>query len=284
MARTKAKRRIRVYTQSDDGTRVQRRSDLLAAEEPLEIVLSAGGEQRTVAITMRTPGNDYELTAGFLFAEGIIATKRDIDTITYCVSDGVEQTYNQLRISLSAHHWRGALSELPQLDRHFFTSSACGICGTTVLDDLSTRFVPLADDVWSIDAATLVALPNALRAEQSLFAQTGGLHAAALFDRDGALLAVREDVGRHNAFDKLVGWGLLNGHLPFRERAVLVSGRASYELLQKCLASEAPLLAAVSAPSSLAADVAARFNITLVGFLREQRFNLYTGAKRIAER
>jgi FdhD protein len=270
----KTKRRIWTV----ENGQVTRRSDHLATEEPLEILLRAGGEQRTVAITMRTPGNDYELAAGFLHNEGIIEDKRDIVQMTYCMSEsGQTQEYNALRVQLR----RDTLPELAQLERHFFTNSACGVCGATMLDDLAQRNLPPIPAGIVVTPEVLTGLPGALREAQSLFEATGGLHAAALFTTEGQLLALREDVGRHNALDKLIGWGLLNRQLPFDDKVILVSGRASYELLQKCRVAGAPIFCAVSAPSSLAVEVAERFGITLVGFLRGQRFNVYSGVERI---
>jgi FdhD protein len=197
--------------------------------------------------------------------------------MTYCV-DGAQQEFNALRVQLRSP----SLPELPQLDRHFFTNSACGVCGTTLLDDLSQRRLPAIPAGPIIPSTLLAGLPDQLRNAQAVFANTGGLHAAALFDTQGQLLALREDVGRHNALDKLIGWGLLNDRLPFHDRVLLVSGRASYELLQKAYVAGVPIFCAVSAPSSLAVDVAERFGITLVGFLRGDRFNVYTGIDRVA--
>ena len=223
---------------------------------------------------MRTPGNDYDLAAGFLFNEGVIAQKQDILQMTYCVdgSDG-SQEYNVLAVTLAAKR----LPELPELDRYFFTSSACGVCGRTMLDELETRTLPPIADGPLVRAELLTALPAKLRVAQRLFNSTGGLHAAALFSSDGELISLREDVGRHNALDKLIGDALLNDSLPFTDKIVMLSGRASYELLHKCRVAGASLLCAVSAPSSLAAELAVRFGITLVGFLREDRFNIYSG-------
>jgi FdhD protein len=259
----------------EDG-HLRSKKDLLATEEPLEILLRAGDEQKTVAITMRTPGNDYDLAAGFLYNEGIIHSKNDFANMTYCV-DGNQQEYNSLRVQLMTD----SFPELHQLERHFFTNSACGVCGTTFLDDLSKRNIPAIPIGPTVDASLITSLPDKLRASQDLFDTTGGLHAAALFDLDGNLLAVREDVGRHNALDKLIGWGLLNDQLPFHNKILMVSGRASYELLQKSFVAGVPIFCAVSAPSSLAVDVAQRFGITLIGFLRGNKFNIYTGVERI---
>ena len=273
----KTKRRIWTV---EDG-QMRRKSDFLATEEPLEIQLSVGGpnrEERTIAITMRTPGNDYELAAGFLYNEGVIKQKDDITQMTYCVGEERDkQEYNMLNVGLNMSQ----LPELPHLERHFFTNSACGICGSTMLDDLRNRELPTLATNAPVSADVLSSLPDSLRAQQSLFESTGGLHAAALFDRAGNLITVREDVGRHNAFDKLVGWALLNKQLPFHDKIIMVSGRASYELLQKCVVAGAPIFCAVSAPSSLAAELAAEFGVTLVGFLRGNRFNIYTNPERI---
>ncbi len=271
-----SKKRRQVWAVEDGQQR--RKKDLLATEEPLEIRLRAGGKQVTVAITMRTPGNDFELAAGFLYNEGVLRNRYDLSQITYCV-DGGEQEYNALRVQLRSSE----LPQLPQLDRHFFTNSACGVCGATMLDDLSQRNLSPIPAGPVVTPSFLSALPGALRHAQELFEITGGLHAAALFDTDGKLLALREDVGRHNALDKLIGWGLLNDQLPFHDKVLLVSGRASYELLQKSYVAGAPLFCAVSAPSSLAVEVAERFGITLVGFLRDNRFNVYTGIERLAQ-
>ena len=276
MTRTnKAKRHIWTV---DNGHK-RRHRDEIATEEPLEIQLAAGGDQRTIAITMRTPGNDYELAAGFLYNEGVIANKDAITHMIYCV-DGQQQLqeYNVLRVNLYAPH----LPDLNQLDRHFFTSSACGVCGRTMLDDLAQRTLPDLADGPHVTPELLTSLPEKLLDKQRLFESTGGLHAAALFDENGNLLALREDVGRHNALDKLIGWGLLNNELPFYDRIIMVSGRASYELLQKCRVAGVSIFCAVSAPSSLAVDLAEHFNITLVGFLRNDRFNIYSGFERIA--
>jgi FdhD protein len=275
MARgNRAKRAIRVI----EGERVARKSDYLAVEEPLEIQLRTGGARRVIAITMRTPGNDYELAAGFLHTEGIIGGKEELSQMIYCVDgDVARQEYNALAVYLRAPE----LPDIASLDRHFFTNSACGVCGRTMLDELSDRTLPLMAEDVRVKADVLAGLPETLRAAQRLFASTGGLHAAALFDREGALLALREDVGRHNALDKLIGWGLLQQTLPFDDKIIMVSGRASYELLYKTRVAGAPIFCAVSAPSSLAAELAARFDITLVGFLRGKRFNLYTGADRV---
>jgi FdhD protein len=255
------------------------RYDRLATEEPLEIRLRAGGESRTIAITMRTPGNDFELAAGFLHNEGILTRYDTLLGISFCIDRDVdaEQRYNIVNVDLAAR----TLPDLRMLDRHFTTTSACGVCGKANLDALEERGLErIASDI-ALDAETIVALPDRLRAAQGVFAQTGGLHAAALFDAAGALAAVREDVGRHNALDKLVGSAFLAKRLPLDRSVLLVSGRASYELVQKAVAARIPIVCAVSAPSSLAVDLARRFGVTLVGFLRGSRFNVYAHPDRI---
>lgn len=269
------------YIWSVNGDRTRRAADRIAIEEPLEIQLRAGTTQRTLAITMRTPGDDYDLVAGFLYAEGLINSKHDIAQMIYCVDGRIDrQEYNVLRVTLS----RAALPDLPQLDRYFFTNSACGVCGRAMLDELDARALPPIAPMPPVDAALLGQLPATLRQAQRVFDATGGLHAAALFDRDGALLALREDVGRHNALDKLLGWAVRENRLPFDNQLILASGRASYELLHKCRVAGAPIFCAVSAPSSLAVDLAHRFGITLVGFLRGSHFNIYTHPERITHR
>jgi FdhD protein len=263
----------------DAGVRSQR-DDRVAGEEPLEIRVRAGGATKTLAITMRTPGNDFELAAGFLFGEGVIAGLDDIREITYCVDGSVagDQQYNIVNVDLA----RPALPDLIALERHFTTTSACGVCGRATLEALRERGTATVSSALSIAPALITALPETLRARQRVFEATGGLHAAALFDAHGALLLVREDVGRHNAFDKLTGRALMDGKLPLHASIVLVSGRTSYELVQKTIVAGAPILCAVSAPSSLAVALARDFGVTLVGFLRGARFNVYAHDERIA--
>jgi FdhD protein len=276
-ARPGSKTRARVKVV--EGERARVRSDSLATEEPLEIRLQAGGETKTVAVTMRTPGADFELAAGFLYGEGIISSREDVEKMSYCVSAdvGVEQRYNIVNVRLRG----GREYDLRPLERHFFTSSACGVCGKESLDQLEIKGCSVLPPGPEVAAETIYSLPEKLREAQGLFDATGGLHAAALFDAEGNLVALREDVGRHNATDKLFGWALLEGRLPLSGRVVLVSGRSSYEILQKCLNAGVPIVCAISAPSSLAVDVAKRFGMTLVGFLRGERFNVYSGFDRI---
>lgn len=257
-----------------------RRHDAVVGEEPLELRLQRGGPAQTLAVTMRTPGNDFELAAGFLHSEGVIADRGEIAELTYCLDSAVdpEQRYNIVTIEL-----RAALdaSRLARFERHFTMNSACGVCGRAQLDSLrELGGTPIEDDV-SVNARTLYALPDRMRAAQRVFETTGGLHAAALFDAEGATIAVREDIGRHNALDKLVGWALLDGRLPLRGCVLVVSGRASYEILQKAVMARIPVVASVSAPSSLAVDLAREFNVTLAGFVRGDRANLYAAPERI---
>lgn len=262
----------------EDG-KVRRRPDTLATEEPMETRLVTGGSTQTVAVTMRTPGADFELAAGFLYGEGIITSAEEIEKISYCVDPEVdaEQQYNIVNVEL-----RGGRSyDLRSLDRHFYTTSACGVCGKASLEQLELRGCPVIPPGPEVEAEVIYGLPDKLREAQGLFEATGGLHAAALFDAEGELLALREDVGRHNATDKLVGWALMEGRLPLSGHIVMVSGRSSFEILQKCLTAGVPVVAAISAPSSLAVDVARDFGMTLIGFLRGERFNVYAGGERI---
>ena len=253
------------------------RSDQLATEEPLEIRLVS--VQKTIAVTMRTPGADFELAAGFLYSEGVVSSGKDIVRISYCVDPDVdgEQRYNIVNVAL-----REELSvDLQPLERHFFTTSACGVCGKASLEALRSRGYPVIPEGAVVPVEVIYSLPEQLRKAQRVFSTTGGLHAAALFDTQGQLLCVREDVGRHNALDKLVGWAVLSNQLPLNNSIVMVSGRSSFEILQKCLTAGVPIVCAVSAPSSLAVALAREFGITLVGFLRGERFNVYAGRERL---
>ncbi len=261
------------------GTTSETRDDALATEEPLEIRLLWGEDRKTtVAVTMRTPGADAELSLGFLFAEGVIRSAADVVALSAGDHSAEAETEaNVVEVTLAP----GIEPDLAPLDRHFFSNSACGVCGKAALEGLALRVERPAGAGPRVDREVIAALPDRLRAAQGLFDATGGLHAAALFDASGRLLAVREDVGRHNALDKLVGASLRAGELPWSDRIVLVSGRSSYEILQKSLAAGVPIVCAVSAPSSLAVELATRFGVTLVGFLRGDRFNVYAGAGRL---
>lgn len=253
--------------------------DDLATEEPLEIRIVANGETRTAAVTMRTPGNDFELAAGFLYSEGIITSRSELAEISYCIDPAVdiEQRYNIVNVALSGDRER----PLERLERHFTMTSACGVCGKASIEALQTRAERI-DDPIAVDISLIGELPQKMRDGQRVFASTGGLHASALFDGEGRLLLLREDVGRHNALDKIAGWALLSGRLPLRGCVLLVSGRASYELLQKSIVARIPIVCAVSAPTSLAVELAKEFGVTLLGFVRGQRANVYAGRERIS--
>jgi FdhD protein len=262
------------------GDTHSRRRDDVVTEEPLELRLIAGSVTRTLAVTMRTPGNDFELAAGFAYDEGIVRSRDEIAGITYCIDPEIdpEQRYNIVNVELSRH---SAIPDLARFERHFTMNSSCGVCGRAQLDSLHELGVAAVDDDLRIDAELLYALPERMREAQRVFDSTGGLHAVALFDSHGKPACVREDVGRHNALDKLAGWGLLNGRLPFDRSILMVSGRASYEILQKSVMARIAIVCSVSAPSSLAVDLAREFNITLVGFLRGERANVYSAPERI---
>jgi FdhD protein len=229
-----------------------------------------------IAVTMRTPGHDFELAAGFLFSEGLIDDRDALGQMSYCVTgDPDDQDYNIVTVELRG----GEVIELGT--RPFAVTSACGVCGKASLDEIERRGIARIEADLQVPFDLLPRLPAALQRGQRLFGSTGGLHAAGLFSLSGELIAVREDVGRHNAVDKLIGWALLEGKLPLGQAIMLVSGRTSFEIAQKCAAAGIPILASVSAPSSLALDVAKRFNMTLIGFLRGERFNIYHDPGRI---
>lgn len=231
-------------------------------------------------VTMRTPGSDFELAQGFLLTEGVIGQRDDIDTVQYCRGAGEDgvNTYNVLDVTLA----EGVPTPSLDVTRNFYTTSSCGVCGKGSIDAirLITRHSP-GDDPTVVDSDTVSAMPDQLRGAQRIFATTGGLHGAALFGADGTMLVVREDVGRHNAVDKVIGWAVENGRIPLTGTVLLVSGRASFELTQKAVMAGIPVLAAVSAPSSLAVDLAAQAGLTLVAFLRGDSMNVYTRPDRI---
>ena len=263
-----------------DGKATTPAHDTLATEEPLEIRLLFGEEVVPVSVTMRTSGHDFELAAGFLFTEGIIPGREAIDRMEYCVGPVAEQQYNSIGVRLRP----GTPLDRTRLERHFYTTSSCGICGKASLDSIRTQ-VPswhIAPDTPRVSPETIARLPDVLRAGQGVFDRTGGLHASGLFTPDGTLISIREDVGRHNALDKLIGEQLLAGALPLRDHVVLVSGRASFELIQKAAMAGLPVLVAVGAPSSLAVEAADELGITLIGFARGPRFNVYTQPQRVA--
>jgi FdhD protein len=277
VATTTARRPVVRYA---GGQRVSR-PDTLAVEEPLEIRLDRGTGAETFTVTMRTPGHDLELALGFLVSEGVARTPADVLAARHCPdaardADG-EPTHNVVEVRLRT-------GIVVPAARYRQVSSACGICGTASIDAVrGTSAHDVAGDAVRVSGRTLAALPEKLRAAQRVFDRTGGLHAAGLFTADGELVVLREDVGRHNAVDKVVGWAFERGLLPLRGHVLQVSGRASFELVQKAWTSGCPVLAAVSAPSSLAVDLAADAGLTLVGFSRGESFNVYAGAERITD-
>jgi FdhD protein len=275
VATTTARRPVMRYA----GGHVVSRPDTLAVEEPLEIRLDHGAGAETFTVTMRTPGHDLELALGFLVSEGVARTPSDVLAARHCPdaardADG-EPTHNVVEVRLRA-------GIVVPVARYRQVSSACGICGTASIDAVRTASAhTVGDDGVTVTGTTLAALPDKLRAAQRVFDRTGGLHAAGLFTADGELVVLREDVGRHNAVDKVVGWAFERGLLPLRGHVLQVSGRASFELVQKAWTAGCPVLAAVSAPSSLAVDLATEAGLTLVGFSRGESFNVYAGAERI---
>jgi FdhD protein len=270
--------RRRVQRISLPGAAAASRADLLAAEEPLGI--RVGGE--AVTLTMRTPGDDIDLAAGFLVSEGVVRSAGDIAEIRICSGERCGHGDHDGAGNIADVTLRPGLAVSPALRRNFLTTSACGVCGKASIHELSVIGPwDVSADQARIRPAVLAGLPDRLRAAQRVFSATGGLHAAGVFAADGELLAAREDVGRHNAVDKVVGWAVRAGRLPLAGCVLLVSGRASFELVQKAVLAGIPVLAAVSAPSSLAADLAADAGLTLVGFLRGSSMNVYTRADRI---
>jgi FdhD protein len=288
MGRITARKRVTRITLGDAVAQatVSRREDLLAVEEPLEI--RVGGS--SLSITMRTPGHDFDLAAGFLISEGVVAHPGEIAAIRYC--EGVNDdpstgsarravnTFNVLDVTLAT----GVAAPDPSLERNFYMTSSCGLCGKASIDAVRTASRhAVADDDLMVDAELLASFPDRLRAGQEVFDKTGGLHAAALFDgRTGEMLVLREDVGRHNAVDKVIGWAYGEGLLPLRGIVLQVSGRASFELTQKASMAGIPILAAVSAPSSLAIDLADELGMTVIGFMRGRSMVVYSGARRVA--
>lgn len=257
-------------TEWRDGM-ASRFQDYLVGEEPLEIRIGT----RSISVTMRTPGHDLELASGFLLTEGAIKGAEQIASLRQVATRGHKR--NVVRVDLA----RGVAIKPALLQRNFLTSSSCGICGKTSIDAVRVRGITQPNPHLRIAPDILCLLPDALRSAQPLFGRTGGLHAAGLFDTTGKLIALREDVGRHNAVDKLIGWAMLEKRLPLKESVLLVSGRGSFEIVQKALVAGVPVVACVSAPSSLAVQLAWEFNLTLVGFLRGKRFVVYTGEDRV---
>ncbi len=267
------------------GVSAEAVADRVAVEEPLEIRLgfetADGYTAKSIAITMRTPGHDEELACGFLYTEGIVRSAGEISSVSHCGPPAPDSgNHNVIRVDLAA----GVIPDLERLQRNFYTTSSCGVCGKSSLDALRvTGATAIGEGGFAIDHDTLAALPTKLREQQATFEETGGLHAATVFNPQGEIGVTREDVGRHNAVDKVIGALLTTGHLPAHGFGLLVSGRASFELMQKTLMAGMPMLAAVSAPSSLAVGLAEEFNMSLVGFLRGDSFNIYAGGERIRE-
>ncbi|MEM6524815.1 MAG: formate dehydrogenase accessory sulfurtransferase FdhD [Bacteroidota bacterium] len=263
-----------------EGTLSNDEADLLAVEEPLEIRIGYGPEkeriQKSISVTMRTPGHDHELAVGFLFTEGIISSFSDVAGIRHCEDVGKDETGNIIRIELkpSVH------VDMVKLQRHFYTTSSCGVCGKSSLEAISNECQPIQSEL-KVSNELISAAPEKLRSAQTVFAHTGGIHATGTFDSKGELIMLREDVGRHNAFDKVVGACLMKGILPLSHHFILVSGRVSFELVQKALMSGVPVMVAVGAPSSLAVKLAQEFNLTLLGFVKPDQFNVYCHAGRV---
>jgi FdhD protein len=273
MGRVTARRGV-LHIDAADGVTTTR-PDTIVAEEPLELRV----DRRPLAVTMRTPGHDLDLALGFLLTEGVIGSADDVRTAQLCAGSDEPNTYNVVEVALRP----GVPAPVTDPSRNFYTTSSCGVCGKASIDAVRTRSVyPVATDPATVASTTLSGLPRALRKAQRTFDATGGLHAAGLFTVDGRLVVVREDVGRHNAVDKVVGWAVRERRLPLSGHVLLVSGRASFELTQKASMAGIPVLAAVSAPSTLAVELAEEVGITLVGFLRGSTMNVYTRPDRIA--
>lgn len=256
----------------DDG-KLRRKDDYLAAEEPLEIRIG----ENPLSVTMRTPGHDLELAAGFLFTEGLVQRREQIVSLASTTQDDAGKRGNVVEAALSPE----AEPDFDKMRRHFFAASSCGICGKASIDSVRSRCLAPPNPHFRLDPELLLRLPDALRSEQDVFQRTGGLHAAALFDSRGTLLVLREDIGRHNAVDKVIGWALREGRVPLADSVMLASGRGGFEIVQKAIVAGVPVVASVSAPSSLAVQLARELHMTLVGFLRGRRFVIYAGEERI---
>ena len=261
----------------DEG-KVHRKEDYLAAEEPLEIRIG----EHPLSVTMRTPGDDLDLAAGFLLTEGLIQRREQIVALEHDPGDPENRGANRgnvVRVELDPE----SMPDFEKMRRHFFAASSCGICGKASIDAVRARSMQPPNPDFRLDPKVLVKLPDALRASQAVFGRTGGLHAAALFDASGELLVLREDIGRHNAVDKVIGWALGNDRMPLANVVLLVSGRGGFEIIQKAIVAGLPVVASVSAPSSLAVQLAREMSLTLIGFLRGQRFVVYAGDERLAK-
>ena len=272
MARKSRSADLTQVSEWDDG-KLRRREDYLAAEEPLEIRIG----ENPLSVTMRTPGHDLELAAGFLFTEGLVQRRQQIVRLAMETQGEAADRGNTVQAELAPD----AAPDFDKMRRHFFAASSCGICGKASIDSVRSRTLqPLTSDL-QLDAEVLVGLPGKLRASQAVFGRTGGLHAAALFSAAGELLVLREDIGRHNAVDKVIGWALLENRLPLGNAILMVSGRGGFEIVQKAIVAGLPAVASVSAPSSLAVQLARELRLTLIGFLRGRRFVVYAGEDRI---
>jgi FdhD protein len=260
----------------DDG-KVRRKDDYLAAEEPLEIRV---GEE-PLSVTMRTPGHDVELAAGFLFTEGLIQKHADIASLESSAGENGAKAEKKPENVVTARLSPEVVPDLAQMRRNFFAASSCGICGKASIDAIRSRCLVTPNEDFRLDPEVLVRLPEILRSSQDVFERTGGLHAAALFRPAGELLVLREDIGRHNAVDKVIGWALLENRVPLSDCVLLVSGRGGFEIVQKAIVAGLPVVASVSAPSSLAVQLARELRLTLIGFLRGKRFVIYSGEERI---
>ncbi len=274
MARTSRSVDLTQVTEWTDGA-VARKDDYLAAEEPLEIRIG----ENPLSVTMRTPGHDLELAAGFLFTEGLVQRREQIIALENATDDEDGKRGNVVRAEVASE----VLPDFDKLRRHFFAASSCGICGKASIDAVRSRLLRTPNPDFRIEPELIVSLPDALRSEQDVFERTGGLHAAALFDGRGTLLIVREDIGRHNAVDKVIGWALLNDRIPLSDCILLVSGRGGFEIIQKAIVAGIPVVASVSAPSSLAVQLARELRLTLIGFLRGTRFVVYAGEDRVTK-
>ncbi len=274
-----SKARMKISRVMPDSTVIEE-LDNLAIEEPLEIRIghyeNGKLKHRAISITMRTPGSDFELATGFLFTEGIIQRRNQIENIKYC--GDAKKPSNTVRVDLAPD----TTLDFKKLERHFYTSSSCGVCGKSSLNALATGAQTIdSKDAFSVSESIIRMLPERLRNAQNVFDETGGLHAAGIFDQTGKLLELREDVGRHNALDKIIGTEFLKGSIPLSKRILFLSGRSSFELVQKAVMAQIPIIAAVSAPSSLAVDAAIEFGVTLLGFVRDDKFNIYSNGDRI---
>jgi FdhD protein len=274
MARTSRSVDLTQVTEWNEGIWA-RKDDFLAAEEPLEIRVG----ENPLSVTMRTPGHDVELAAGFLFTEGLVQRRDQIIALKNATNDDNGKRGNVVHAELASE----ALPDFDKLRRHFFAASSCGICGKASIDAVRSRLLRIPNPDFRVEPKLIVSLPQALRSAQDVFERTGGLHAAALFDAGGKLLIVREDIGRHNTVDKVVGWALLNDRIPLSDRILLVSGRGGFEIIQKAIVAGIPVIASVSAPSSLAVQLARELRLTLIGFLRGNRFVVYAGEDRVAK-